>query len=128
MEAAGGLLLLVVALDLLRGQVEGLSGEGKINVAFVPLGTPLLAGPWGDRGDHGIHARGQHGGRAGRGRRRAGRRPGRAVADPAVRGVVRRLLGQAGIKLITRMSGLLLTAIAVQLVADAILEFAREGA
>jgi Cation transporter/ATPase, N-terminus/MarC family integral membrane protein len=30
--------------DLLRGQVEGLSEEGKVNVAFVPLGTPLLAG------------------------------------------------------------------------------------
>ena len=45
LEAAGGLLLLVVALDLLRGEVEGLSGEGKVNVAFVPLGTPLLAGP-----------------------------------------------------------------------------------
>jgi multiple antibiotic resistance protein len=37
LEAAGGLLLLVVALDLLRGEVEGLSGEGKVNVAFVPL-------------------------------------------------------------------------------------------
>jgi multiple antibiotic resistance protein len=35
----------VVALDLLRGEVEGLSGEGQINIAFVPLGTPLLAGP-----------------------------------------------------------------------------------
>jgi multiple antibiotic resistance protein len=43
-------------------------------------------------------------------------------------GVVKRLLGQAGIELVTRISGLLLTAIAVQLIADAILEFAREGA
>jgi multiple antibiotic resistance protein len=45
LEAAGGLLLLLVALDLLRGEVEGLSGEGQVNIAFVPLGTPLLAGP-----------------------------------------------------------------------------------
>jgi hypothetical protein len=30
------------ARSLLGGQVEGLSGEGKVNVAFVPLGTPLL--------------------------------------------------------------------------------------
>ena len=45
LEAAGGLLLLVVALDLLRGEVEGLSGEGQVNIAFVPLGTPLLARP-----------------------------------------------------------------------------------
>ena len=43
LEAAGGLLLLVVALDLLRG--EGLSGESQVNIALVPLGTPLLAGP-----------------------------------------------------------------------------------
>jgi small neutral amino acid transporter SnatA (MarC family) len=42
--------------------------------------------------------------------------------------MVRRLLGQAGIELVTRISGLLLTAIAVQLVADAIREFVREGA
>jgi MarC family membrane protein len=45
LEAAGGLLLLVVALDLLRGEVEGLSGESQVSIAFVPLGTPLLAGP-----------------------------------------------------------------------------------
>lgn len=44
-RAAGGLLLLVVALDLLRGEVEGLSGESQVNIAFVPLGRPLLAGP-----------------------------------------------------------------------------------
>jgi multiple antibiotic resistance protein len=44
LEAAGGLLL-VVALHLLRGAVEGLSGERKVDVAFVPLGTPLLARP-----------------------------------------------------------------------------------
>jgi multiple antibiotic resistance protein len=43
-------------------------------------------------------------------------------------GVVRRLLGQAGIELVTRISGLLLTAIAVQVVADGIHEFVRGGA
>jgi multiple antibiotic resistance protein len=42
-------------------------------------------------------------------------------------GVVRRVLGQPGIELVTRISGLLLTAIAVQLVADAVREFIREG-
>ena len=35
----------MVALDLLRGEVEGLAGEGQVNIAFVPLGTPLLARP-----------------------------------------------------------------------------------
>jgi multiple antibiotic resistance protein len=38
-------------------------------------------------------------------------------------GLVRRLLGEPGIELVTRISGLLLTAIAVQLVADAVREF-----
>jgi multiple antibiotic resistance protein len=33
-RAAGGLLLLVVALDLLRGEVEGLSGESQVTIAF----------------------------------------------------------------------------------------------
>ena len=45
LKAAGGLLLLVVALDLLRGEVEGLSDESQVNIALVPLGTRLLAGP-----------------------------------------------------------------------------------
>jgi multiple antibiotic resistance protein len=45
LQIAGGLLLLVVALDLLRGELASLTGEARSNVAFVPLGTPLLAGP-----------------------------------------------------------------------------------
>jgi MarC family membrane protein len=45
LQAAGGLLLLVVALDLLRGDVGALAGGSTTNIAFVPLGTPLLAGP-----------------------------------------------------------------------------------
>ena len=42
-------------------------------------------------------------------------------------GAVRWVLGQPGIELVTRISGLLLTAIAVQLVADAVREFIREA-
>ncbi|MFM7451779.1 MAG: MarC family protein [Actinomycetota bacterium] len=44
LRGAGGLLLLLVSLDLLKG--SDFSG-GKIpkNLALVPLGTPLLAGP-----------------------------------------------------------------------------------
>ena len=45
LQVAGGLLLLVIALDLPRGETERLSGAARTNVAFVPLGTPLLAGP-----------------------------------------------------------------------------------
>src|SRR5215831_5850783 len=47
LEGAGGLLLLLVSLQLLTGQAEEPTStqRAKANVAFVPLGTPLLAGP-----------------------------------------------------------------------------------
>ena len=48
MQGAGGLLLLLVALELLTGKNEKKGdepGPTDVNVALVPLGTPLLAGP-----------------------------------------------------------------------------------
>jgi multiple antibiotic resistance protein len=42
-------------------------------------------------------------------------------------GVVKRVIEQPGIELVTPISGLLLTAIAGQLVADAVREFIREA-
>ena len=45
LQGAGGLLLLLVALQLLLGQESGVSSDAGVNVALVPLGTPLLAGP-----------------------------------------------------------------------------------
>ena len=47
LQASGGLLLLLIAMELLTGKMEEPqpSGNGKVNVALVPLGTPLLAGP-----------------------------------------------------------------------------------
>jgi multiple antibiotic resistance protein len=45
LQAAGGLLLLYVSLELLTGRdMGGEDGKNK-NIALVPLGTPLLAGP-----------------------------------------------------------------------------------
>src|SRR5699024_11889638 len=43
LQASGGLLLLLVAMELLTGKAEEPSASGKVNVALVPLGTPLLA-------------------------------------------------------------------------------------
>lgn len=40
---AGSLLLLIVALELMRGQID--VEPGSHNIAFAPMGTPLLAGP-----------------------------------------------------------------------------------
>ncbi|MFE7118587.1 MarC family protein [Streptomyces sp. NPDC057654] len=42
---AGGLLLLLVALSLLTGKSEQPTQTKDVNVALVPLGMPLLAGP-----------------------------------------------------------------------------------
>jgi multiple antibiotic resistance protein len=46
LQGAGGLLLLLISLELLTGKDSSTDGHDKdINVALVPLGTPLLAGP-----------------------------------------------------------------------------------
>ena len=45
LQGAGGLLLLLVALELLTGNEKEPSAGQDVNVALVPLGTPLLAGP-----------------------------------------------------------------------------------
>lgn len=42
---AGGLLLLLVALSLLTGKSDEPQQSKDVNVALVPLGMPLLAGP-----------------------------------------------------------------------------------
>ena len=45
LQGAGGLLLLLVALELLTGKESDSLADAGVNVALVPLGTPLLAGP-----------------------------------------------------------------------------------
>ncbi|MFZ2511692.1 MAG: MarC family protein, partial [Gordonia sp. (in: high G+C Gram-positive bacteria)] len=47
LQGAGGLLLLLVALQLLfsTGGPKSAAADDEVNVALVPLGTPLLAGP-----------------------------------------------------------------------------------
>ena len=45
LQAAGGLLLLYVSLELLTGRDMGGESAKDKNIALVPLGTPLLAGP-----------------------------------------------------------------------------------
>ena len=47
LQGAGGLLLLIVALELLTDRQDDPSEVPDVNVALVPLGTPLLAGPGG---------------------------------------------------------------------------------
>ena len=124
LQGAGGLLLLLVALELLTGGPTSRSSTEGVNVALVPLGTPLLAGPGAIVATMVFVQPVRH--RRRRRRRRPGhRRPctsccGCSCASP---GVILRLLKDSGVTLVTRIAGLLLSAIAVQLVADAVRAF-----
>ncbi|GAA2610258.1 MarC family protein [Dactylosporangium fulvum] len=126
LQGAGGLLLLLVALELLTGKTDDPRDQVTTNVALVPLGTPLLAGPGAivatmlfvRRTDDfsGYLAV--------------------AVGIVAVMiivylvlrfsGILVRILRPSGIEVLTRIAGLLVAAIAVQLLADAIGAFVTE--
>ncbi|HEX6327663.1 MAG TPA: MarC family protein [Jiangellaceae bacterium] len=123
LQTAGGLLLLLVALQLLTGELDDPAKPASGNVAMVPLGTPLLAGPGAivatmvfvQRSDESADYLAI------------------AAAIIAVHVllwifmrysvVILRILRESGILLLTRIAGLLLAAIAVQLVADAVRAF-----
>lgn len=125
LQAAGGLLLLLVALELLTGRQDDPRRQVTSNVALVPLGTPLLAGPGAivatmlfvqrasDLADYLAIS--------------AGMVLVFVVTWLLLRfsTVMVRVLRPGGIEVLTRISGLLLAAIAVQLVADAIFAFFR---
>ncbi len=124
LQCAGGLLLLLVALELLTGKAED-PGANPVdtNVALVPLGTPLLAGPGAIVATmlfaREVDSIGTFS----------------AVAFGII-GVhlaiwlamrfslpILRVVKDSGVLLISRIAGLLLAAIAVQMVADAVRAF-----
>lgn len=128
LQCAGGLLLLLVALELLTGNEQEPTAAVGTNVALVPLGTPLLAGPGAIVATM-VFSQRVH-----------------DVPDFLAVGLgvvavhvclwaamryslpILRLIREGGVLLVTRISGLLLSAIAVQLVADAVRAFiAGEG-
>src|SRR3954463_13691034 len=123
LQCAGGLLLLLVALELLTGRGDEPMRQGDANVALVPLGTPLLAGPGAIVATM-VFSKRVHD---------TGDFVAVALAVVAVHVCIwvamsfsipiLRLLGESGILLVTRIAGLLLSAIAVQLVADAVHAF-----
>jgi MarC family membrane protein len=129
LQAAGGLLLLLVALQLLTGQAseDAELERAKANVAFVPLGTPLLAGPGAIVATMLFVQRiGSVG---------AGVAFGGAICAAVVllwlamrfSGIISRVLRDSGIELLTRIAGLLLAAIAVQLVVGAVRALIKTG-
>jgi multiple antibiotic resistance protein len=129
LQGAGGLLLLLIALDLLTGKdnTEPQVVE-DVNVALVPLGTPLLAGP-GAIAATIVYVRQAHG--------QFGAYVALAVAILVVHlvlfvclrfsGALIRLIRQSGIVLLAKVAGLLLAAIAVQLVANSVRGFISGG-
>ena len=124
LQAAGGLLLLYVSLQLLTGTSKGGADQQSSNIGMVPLGTPLLAGPgaivatmiYVQRADTNSQILGL------------------ALAILAVHiiiGVVLMastkivsVIKDAGVTLLASIAGLLLAAIAVQMLANAIKAFA----
>ena len=128
LQGAGGLLLLLVALELLTGRAGGGPAEVRdVNVALVPLGTPLLAGPGAIVATI-VFARGAHGA-AGILAVIAGLLAVHLVLYASLRFsvVLVRVIKDTGISLLTRVFGLLLSAIAVQLMADSIRAFVESG-
>jgi multiple antibiotic resistance protein len=124
---AGGVLLFMVAFEMLRGG-EGLKGtHGESDVALVPLGTPLLAGPGAIVATMVLMR--QHP----VGSARMGVILGVIAALLSVLASLRfaswcgRYLGPSTIQFLTRIMGLLLTAIAVQLVVEAIARWQTLG-
>jgi multiple antibiotic resistance protein len=123
LQGAGGLLLILVALQQLTGKTEEPDSGTTTNVALVPLGTPLLAGPGAIVATMLFVRRAQH--------------PTDYLAIGAAIllvlgvvwlvlrfcGVLVRVLRPSGIEVLTRIAGLLLAAIAVQLIADAVAAF-----
>jgi multiple antibiotic resistance protein len=127
LQGAGGLLLLIVALELLTDRGEEPSEVRDVNVALVPLGTPLLAGPGAivativfvQQADEVADV--------------TAIAAGILAIHLAVYLALRfsvgitRIIKESGIVLLTRIAGLLLSAIAVQLVADSVRGFLAEG-
>lgn len=128
LQVSGGLVLVLVALELL-GTSAGSDADALAtgNPALVPLGTPLLAGP-GAIAAAMVYMR------------RAGDAADAATVAGALLAalvavyvalrfavVVARVLGDNGIELLSRIVGLLLAAIAVQLVAEGVEAWVRHG-
>jgi multiple antibiotic resistance protein len=129
LQGAGGLLLLLIALDLLTGK-GGTEPEAveDVNVALVPLGTPLLAGP-GAIAATIVFVREANG--------HFSAYLALALAIVVVHlfiylcmrysGLVIRLIRESGILLLAKIAGLLLAAIAVELIANSVRGFIVGG-
>ena len=124
LQGAGGLWLLLISLELLTGKDSSTESNKKdVNVALVPLGTPLLAGP-GAIVTTIIYVQYAHS---------TNMKLALAAAIIAVHCVIgltlmfsTKILGiikDSGVTLLARIAGLLLAAIAVEMVVQSIKGF-----
>jgi multiple antibiotic resistance protein len=128
-RTAGGLILWYVALDMLRGErrtqegrEEMLEGQSKEDVAITPLAVPMLAGPGAISTIIVLSSQA-------RGPAQVALVYGSILVTGAVSLLVLRLgnavlgrLGKTGIRVLTRIMGLILAAVAVQLVLSGVKE------
>ncbi len=128
LQLAGGVLLFLVAMELLmKAEPAGSADQGEANIAMVPLGTPLLAGPGA------IVAVMVAVNQA------ASTIPSWVAVGAAVILMhlvvyltlrfsvgLQRILGKNGVLVLTKIAGLLLAAIATQMVVEAIFQFITE--
>lgn len=123
LQVSGGLLLLIISLELLTGKGGDPVLHKGVNVAIVPLGTPLMAGPGAIVATMlAVQA--------------APFPTGHLTVGLALvivmglvwvflryAGLIRSVLRESGTMLASRIAGLLLAAIAVQMVADGVFGF-----
>ncbi|XCB30466.1 MarC family protein [Arcanobacterium hippocoleae] len=123
LQISGGLLLLIISLQLLTGEESNPGDEtGAINAAVVPLGTPLIAGPGGIVAFMLLVERSQGS---------IGELLTVTLGLIAVLTIswasmffatpIMKVLGDSGLMLLTKLSGMLLAAIAVQLMIEGVL-------
>jgi multiple antibiotic resistance protein len=123
LQAAGALLLLLVALELLTGDTSKYGDDSNSNVALVPLGTPILAGPGA------IVATMIFVQQANTAEMAIGLIAAVIAVHIAIAGAlmasttILKVIKEAGVTLVARIAGLLLAAIAVQMLVDAIRVF-----
>ena len=126
LQASGGLLLLLVALELLTGKDSEPTKISDVSVALVPLGTPLLAGPGAIAATIVFVRQAES----------ALDYSAIAIAILLVHVVlyavmrfavpIMKVLKACGVTVATKLAGLLLAAIAVQMIAEAIAQFVRD--
>jgi multiple antibiotic resistance protein len=123
LQGAGGILLLITGLGLLTGTFTDSNSASSQNIALVPLGTPLLAGP-GAIVTTMLYVQKADG---------TDQLSSLALAIIAVHVIIGltfmfstkilALIKESGVDLLARIAGLLLSAIAVEMIVSAIKAF-----